>query len=396
MEQIIVSGNTNHYVSIAPAYREAYRNLKILAGDGNYWALLAVHEINSLLSSNVFKPNVYTHLEAGTNGYKVYKLALPGCTVYAHKQASGFFIYRIDAGSSFHDLQKGKEKPGLHSVAMSEQGEWQPNFVANGRVNQESGRLVAVSGQNKDIRDAIEKSVDAMTASSVHMDDLTLRGFDLHFTPVEEQTDNQESNRKIAANPETSQVFRESALLLAMSMERVKNIKMIRWVTEGDGSGVMTQAMQILKDKQVSFEGSKHKVFFSGISTSLVKAEQLSRDLKLDTARYSHSRNYLVPGQLFGAGLFSGYAATWKRFRQDKKHTLLKMSADTFNETSKLAGPVTLGMGVAVGLGMPVMNAALPVALTFVLAVGPKAISKGKTLVQAWLPQLYKDIKRKL
>lgn len=396
MDLTIVSGNTNHYVSIAPEYRSTYNDLKRLGGAGNYWALLAVHEINSLLSSNVFKPNVYTHVETGTNGYKVYKLVLPGCVAYAHKQASGFFIYRIEASSSFHTSQVERKKPGLHCVSMSNEGQWEENFAADGMVNKEPGRLVAVSGQYKNIETAIEKSVDAMTASSVHIDDLTLRGFDLHFTPVEKQTDIQTSKLQAANNPETSQALHESALLLAMSMERAKNINMVRWVTEGNGSGVMTQAMQILKDKKISFKGTKHKVFFSGISTNLVKAEQLSRELELDTSRYSHSRNYLVPGQLFGAGLLGGYAATWRRFRQDKKHTLLKMTADTVNETSKLAGPVGLGLGVAVGLGMPLMNVALPAALTVALAVGPKAISKGKTLVQSWLPRLYKDIKRRL
>lgn len=396
MEQIIVSGSTNHYVSIAPEHRSTYNDLKRLAGAGNYWALLAVHEINSLLSSNVFKPNVYTHVEAGTNGYKIYKLVLPGCTVYAHKQGSGFFIYRIEADSSFHKLQEGLKKPGLHSVVRSEQDRWQSSFVANGKVNLEAGRLVAVSGQHATIKEAIENSVDAMTSSSVNIDDLTLRGFDLHFTPPVNRTEVEESNRQIAANPETSKALHESALLLAMSMTGAKNIKMVRWVTEGAGSGVMTQAMQILKDKNISFRDTKHKVFFSGISTNLVKAEQLARDLELDIRRYNYSRNHLVPGQLFGAGLFSGYAATWKRFRQDKKHTLLKMSADAFNETSKLAKPVTIGLGVAVGLGVPVMSVALPAALTFALAVGPKAVSKGATLVEAWLPKLYKNIKGKL
>jgi hypothetical protein len=396
MDQIIVKGSKKHYVSLSDSCHVTYLNMRLLANRGNYWALTAVKEIEALLACNVFKPNVFTYEEAGTNGYAIYKLILPGCVAYAHKIGTGFFIYHLKASLNYQALQESSAKPGLHRIEFKNKQFQSAEVVKNGQIKPMDRRIVTVSDQHRFLTKAIKRSIRAIGSApnGSKSDDLEGSGFDMHYTPQDEvkKPIGGLYNRKQAANPQLSKDLHESALLLANTMESSLSFKHIRWITEDGGSGVMTQAMKILKDKKINFSGAEHKIFFSNITTDLVKAEQLARDLGLTTSRLTHSRNPFNPHQLFGAGLLGGHQAAWRRYKQEKTHTALKLSTDMVRETSKLVGiPAAFGISgvaVATSVGIPAAVFALPAGLTVALTIG---LPLGTKMAEAMLPDLYES-----
>jgi hypothetical protein len=400
MEKIIIAGNPKHYVSLSADHHNTYLGLMQMAKDGNYWATVICKELHALLSGQ-FKPNVFMHQEQGTNGYAVYKMVLPGCTAYLHKDAKGgFYIYRLEASMDYQQMQRDGDKPGLHNVVKGSDS-WPTTFVPDGQIKAMPGRIVAVSDQHKNLMRAAEDCAEAITkAPSVggSSAELSRDGFDMHYTPGPKRFGGMGSleQRQQAAHPETQASIHESALLLAHTMEQALPIKSVRWITEGGGAGIMTQSLQILKNKGLNFKESQHKIFFCNIRTDLVKADQLARDMGLTTERLTHSRNLLNPDQLFGAGIFAGYTSSWHRYRQEDKHSILKFSADVASETGRMVAlPGAFGVGSAATMGLSPEQLLGPSALVFVVAAAPKAIAMGNKLLQAWAPRLHREIMKR-
>ena len=396
MEAQLIAGSPNYGVAIAPEYAATYANIKAMA-KSSYAAFIVKRELEALLG-NGFKDSVYTTTEVGNGGYATYKMVLPGCVAYFHKNAQGcFYIYHLEANFEYLDLQRKGAKPGLHRVENKDR-QWMTEFAENGQIKTSPGRVVAISDSGSSLEEAVGAVVPVITSAPEIGESkkaLKLDGFDLHFTPGKTRFGGMR-NRIQAAQPETTSSLNESALLLANTMQYAVKTKMVSWITQGGGSGIMTQALQILKDKNIDFSGTEHQIFFSGITTNLVKAEQLARDLGLETGRLTHSRNPLNLNQLLGPGLLNGYAAAWQRYRQEKAHTTLKFSADIVRETSQLTSvPALFGLSASAALGVPAAALAMPAGVMFMIAAGPKILSGGNKLFEAWFPEQYRKLSGK-
>ena len=115
-------------------------------------------------------------------------------------------------------------------------------------------------------------------------------GFDLHFTPGTKKTGGL-INYKEATRPLDNESLYESAQLLARIMYDARNIEGVGWVAEYGGSGVLTQAMKILADRNVTLEN--HTVFLYRPRTSPNEAYKLAEKLKLN-----------IPGEFSKRGMF--------------------------------------------------------------------------------------------
>ena len=305
----------------------------------------------------------------------------------------------MDVSGDYLEAQRKGKKPGLFQVTLKDEG---PDtvFQPSGQLKPEQDRVVAISDQHKNAKKAAT-SVEEHLANApigggaIH---IKKRGFDLHFTPGVKKIGGL-VNAQQARSAFSDKSLHESALLLAQTMESAREISGVSWITEGGGSGVMTQAMGILKNKGIRFDDNMHHVFFSHLTTSLVQAEQLARDIGLKFDSRSAAVNRLRPDELVGGlGFCGGYIAAWNRFQQDPERTALMLSGDIYRETlgSKNAA-ATLGVtaaAVATAVGLSTGGANPSALATLATALGG-AVGVGVTLTQAWLPKYYHLIKKK-
>lgn len=387
-------------VAIKPELAPVYRNMERLAKQGNHWARLCVYHLQSL-SSNQFKNNVFVHDNGRLEQFGEYTMILPGCRASFRKNQKGqFYIYALEADANFLELQKQGKAPSLFRVAKSDKKSWDLEFIPNGDIKHEKGRIVAISDQQRLISEATNSCARAIGGAPIGGGSYVskLNGFDMHFTPGKHKIGGLR-NIGQARNAATSRDLHESALLLANTMERSRKVNGVSWISDNGGSGVLTQAMRILKDKKISFKDTGHHAFFSNLTTDLVTIEQLARDLEISFSRTTHKRNFLHPDQLIGAGVLSGYRASWNRFRKDKNHSVLKLGTDTVKETSGFSSAAgTLGLSsaaVAAAFGVSASSIALPAGIAFAVAIGPKIFKAGSALAEAWMPNQYDKIKGK-
>ncbi|MDH5653112.1 MAG: hypothetical protein OEZ39_14745 [Gammaproteobacteria bacterium] len=186
----------------------------------------------------------------------------------------------------------------------------------------------------------------------------------------------------------------ESALLLARTMYEAKDIQGVHWVSNWGGSGVLTQAMQILVDQGVKLD--KHAVFLNRPTTRQSKVVELALKLGLKpdggTAKSRFGPNELI-GKL---GIFDGYLTAYERMKNDDSYTKLKLAGDIVRETSNIkgAGGVVVAVGAALGLASGVSGSTAAL-IAFAGAMGNVA-NMGMSLVETWLPERYNQIKKKI
>ena len=206
---------------------------------------------------------------------------LPGLKATVVRWLSGqFCITELDMDDNYYHVTKEAkqgERLGLYRAKLDKlKDHWLTRFVESGKIERQSNRLVAVADANYGTaREAASYSSDGMVeflgkdTSSLH----TI-GCDLHFTPGQKPLGN-----LIRYNPACVDRSRASAILLAASMEGARNIKNVRWVADSGGSAILTQAMQILVDKNLSLDG--HTVYFYKPKTSPAAALHLAHKLNL-------------------------------------------------------------------------------------------------------------------
>ena len=329
-----------------------YSAMQAKAKAGNHWARICVNELESLCSGHVRK-NVYVQGNGLQEEFGEYSVILPGCRASFRKNSSGaFYIYALEVDGNFTELQQDEEKPGLYNVKKDGK-EWKTELVIQGNIKERKNNLVTISDQIDRVDFAAILAPQAMTESGrASTGFLESNGFDLHFTPGKKRIGGL-ANLKQAYNAETNSSLHESAILLAGTMESARNIKDVTWVSERGGSGVLTQAMRILKERGVNFSASGHKAFFSNLQTNLGNAEGLARDIGIAFDGKSHSKEMINVNQLLGSGLFGGFVNPVKRFIKDDKYSALNCISDTGAEVGshkELYGKVTGSAGVVLGL----------------------------------------------
>ena len=292
----VVAGNSAGIkVTATPQIASAYSNLQRLAKQGNHWARICVENINSL-SSGHFKNNVFVQSD-GLGKFPEFSMILPGLIIQLRKRSnSDYVIFNIGMDSNYQSLQKTFKKPGLFKVKKIE-GKLAATFMPDGNILADKNRVVTISDQHESPEKAAINSQSAASNSPMAAH-ASRGGFDMHFTPG---TFNIGGLKRLdqARNADTCPELRESALILAKTMQDARKTEGVNWISQGGGSGVLTQAMRILKEQGADFKKAEHYVFFSDLTTNLVKAESLARDIGMKFERQTKSINYFrVPPKI--------------------------------------------------------------------------------------------------
>ena len=396
---VIAGGSAGVRVRANPATKPVMENLVKMAKKGNHWAAVVVREISSLTSGH-FKNSVYVKQKQSGDKRVMFTMVLPGCEAKILKRANGeYLLYELNVDNSYHESQQSASKPALYR-ASKKLGAWSAELAQNGRVHNEKNRIVAITDQYEDPNDAARKVshfvAEAPIGGGSYIDS---DGFDMHFTPGEHKIGGMARIHQ-ARNSESDESLHETALLLADTMKNAKNTKQVRWISERGGCGVLTQAMQILKEKRVSFADSNHLVFFSYPTTQLTKAESLAREIGMKFDRDTKKVDRLNLDQMVGGlGVCGGHIAAWNRFKSDPEQTALKLGADLFKETmdsKSAASTVAISVGaVTAALGVTAGGAGVGAVATLAAGIGSVA-GLGVKLTKAWLRDHYNNVASKL
>ena len=325
-------------------------------------------------------------------GIEEFFLILPGCKATVEKQSNGQFrILYIEVDTNYGELQKKALKPGLWR-AINTGSEWSASYVKNGHIKDNDNRVVAITDSgHPEPKDALDDSSSHVISAPISVGEISLikDGYDMHYTPGTGIIGGMVNARK-AAMAERDPSLHESALTLAKTMYSARNLKNVRWLSVRGGSGVLTQAMQILADQGIILKS--HYVQFSSPTTNLSKAVLLAQRLKLSKLRnYHHNRNMADPNQAIGGGVLSNYVVPYHRLKHDEDYDSLKFIGDIYKGTGaiKAATVTTLAIGSAVGL---TSGASVPAALMVIGTIAGTA-SLAPKLTEAYLPRLHNKIK---
>lgn len=401
--RVIAGQHSGIPVTIDANLYPLFESMATLAKGGSHWASLAVRQL-SALSSGHFKKNVYIQCNGRLDEFGEYTVILPGCKASFRKNASGaFYIYALEADVEYASKQQDLHKPGLFNV-VSGRGGWQPSFIATGKIEKRGINLVAISDRMIRLDHAVELAADSIANAGLRAGDIELNGFDLHFTPGRKSIGGMR-NLQQAYGAETDSELHESAILLAKTMASSRSIEGITWISERGGSGVLTQAMRMLKEGGVNFKETKHRAFFSDVQTNIGRAEQLAREIGLKFDGKSHVKSLFNINQLLGSGLFGGFVNPIKRrILRENQYSTLKCLSDMGTEFkqhksaygSVIAAPAAvkafyassagLGAAFAAGSGVVIMITSVGAA-----AVGSYAMYKGiSALGKSYLPMAFK------
>src|SRR5690606_19803613 len=245
------------------------------------------------------------------------------------------------------------------------------------RITTDKDRVVTISDYYTDLDEAAE---NCARAAKEPRDSYTIdrRGFDMHFTPGTGKIGGLKP--LTSQNPTRSRAIRESAFLLAETMAASRNVDGVYWVSQGGGSGVLTQALQILKRLKVNFEDTGHHVYFSGPSTNLVKAQNLVFDLNLKLERKAYSIGLLT-------NVSDTVKAPWHRRQRDpENYSRVQMGVDMCKGAPQL---LVGGAAIASSFGLGGLGG-------FIVGAGVAGFTALAAVTRSVAPGAHDKIKGKL
>ena len=351
---IIVAGqNCGIRILCTPKAYETYKEMDALNKKGNHWARLIVKGIAALSSGrhtdNVFVKKGYGMTYAQIRGS--FYVSLPGVlATFEDLDGTSYVLTHFKADTAYFKHQQQATKPGLWRVRKDEYQQWSSEFIRNGHLSpKHKHRHVAIADRsylNPDF--AARSAADGLSSINDSIRSIIEKdGFDLHYTPGGKRIAGLQ-NLKEAYRASSASSLRESAQLLANTMYRAKDMDSVYWYSDWGGSGVLTQAMRILRDQEIKLQ--KHAVLMNHPTTLPSVAESLARQLGLDPIKGAKKGVY--PSELLGRALtLDTPLGAIRRWHEDEKYTGKQLALDggkkLFGVGDTLSGAI--GLGGAIG-----------------------------------------------
>lgn len=370
----IAGHHSGKRISCKPELVPTFQNLRRAARSGNYWATIAVRELDSLSSGLDGKSNVYFRPgdKDGNSGMQRIAVFLPGLKATLLRWSDGNFrIVELELDGMYELTKQAVEhtRLGLYRVEPSNQNGkhgWETRYEPTGEVHKVYGRIITVSdaGYANANHAAREIVPSAMKGPNIPADRIADEGCDLHFTPGPKRL-----GGLVAYNALNINDSRSSARLLAETMIKAKDLDKAVWVTHRGGSSVFTQAMQILADKGITLTG--HTAYLYKPKTSPAQSLRLAH--KLD----------MTLNEVFAQTGLVGTASLWSVAKQRYNN-----SKDMYNKRYThlwLSGIMTAAgtVGTAVG-GASLMGASIPMvgAIVTVITTTGTVYALGQSVVK--------------
>lgn len=377
-------------IEATPQAKMVFNNLEAQA-KSNYWAHMIVSGINALCSGQMSVDNVFVKQQGRTTGAQgqEFYVVLPGCTASMRKLATGRYkLLHMTADENYFEQQISSKRPGLYTVNRNND-RWNADFIDNGSITNKENRFVVItersaSPPSQSLDESYNYFKDNPLTTSFVLESNT--GFDMHYTPGDKKIGGM-VNLKQAANAQTDSDLHESALLLAESMSKASNVEGVQWISERGGAGVLTQALRILADQNITLQ--KHSVFLCHPTTRQSVLVDLSLKVGLGQPRQISKNSILRPGELIGGlGFGGGYVTAYHRLKKDQNYDGYKFTADVTKESISLKSAAGTAATVGTAVGLTAGGASLSAVAVFAGAVVGIA-GLGKVLTEAYLPRLY-------
>lgn len=392
---VIAGTQSGAIVELNRTQTQFYNNLLKLKRQGNYWAALIIKELQSLSSGHI-KRNVFVNPQTLSTPYTSFEMLLPGCRASVLKCTSGkYLVWKMKLDDKYTTLQSEGVKPGLYHVSKSE-NHWKSSFKESGEISSLNYPVISISDGSGNLTTAASDCANHLSKSSqIGSLPLQKEGFDMHYTPGESIGGLKQINQALFAGSHSS--IRESAQLLAYTMERAKNTDTVLWLTQAGGSGVLTQAMEILRSRGIRFDENNHRVYFSHPTTSYVVAQNLAMELGMKFDRDNLSIHPFNLNELVGGMCVLGsYVAGYQRVKNDPEYNALNYGVDSLKGVSRNWQAISLTAGCATAVSAVLNAGGSAVAIPAVITAATATAGLGKTLFQQWLPERYRRFVGKL
>jgi len=305
--------NSDQSVDMTPEATQSYQTLVQLAeNDSYYWAKIAVSMVDELLSGRLRENSILIASNPTSQADRhEFVLTLPGCKVHFEKSSAGHCsagsckVLSLDVDTSYGESVEASRKPGLYSATRIEDG-WDVDRKPCGLITEEKNRLVAICDSvYESPSEAAEIVARRICQAPMSGGALMVKddGFDLHYTPGDKSFGGWKNYRK-AVRPNEITEAHESALLLARTMYRAKDVKGVAWISEDGGSAVLTQAMTILSERGIKLP--KHTAFLFNPTTppdiALKAAQSVSLNLH---SEFTKCRSFNIVGNGIGLATYN-------------------------------------------------------------------------------------------
>ncbi|WP_157520428.1 hypothetical protein [Microbulbifer agarilyticus] len=257
-------------------------------------------ELNALTTGMQGKNNVYVRpgerqISTGNAQYYVF---LPGLKATVVRWPNDqFCITKLVMDEHYYQITNNAEsntRLGLYRAKSDgHTNGWKVRHVPDGKVLPQASRIVTISdGHYPTAADAARYSADGVRDFlGADTSSLSVNGCDLHYSPAKK-----ELGGLFCYNALATDDSRGSAVHLANSMEKAQGVKNVRWIADAGGSVVLTQAMQILADKNISLTG--HTVYLHKPKTSPAKVVRLAHELDLNVNKKIANTGLSVSGAI--------------------------------------------------------------------------------------------------
>ncbi len=265
-ELLISTPKLGKEVSFAPTLKEKGLQLKRAARQGYYYPMLAMKHLNALSTGlsgrrNVFIPNIN---DFKANTFQKVVVYVPGIMATVERRANDTLVVTdLQLSDGYDSIERGsREKPGVYQVSTQDSS-IKFEYKSNGRITPKDDRNVVVADTGyPSPRKAAENTLKRL--ETLFNSDAALKSdFDMFYSPAGSRLGGMWNY-----NPLVLKEGYGFAGLLADAMEQAKNHKGVVWASDRSGSVVLTQALQILANKNVSFGEQKHIVKMRQPTTS--------------------------------------------------------------------------------------------------------------------------------
>lgn len=225
--------------------------------------------------NNVYIPNIN---DFKTNALQRVVVYVPGFKATVERRSNGNLVvteFKPDGGYE-GITRRSREKPGVYQVRNVPGKLPRLEYKRNGRISPENGRnvIVADTRYSTPLVAATEAGLSLKKTTSKHVTEIGV--FDIFYSPVKNKLGGMRSY-----TPEVHTSGYLFAGLLADAIERSQKQTGVTWISEQSGSVILTQALQALALKKLSFEKGRHRVCMHNPTISPVPALRAISDLKM-------------------------------------------------------------------------------------------------------------------
>ncbi|WP_018275159.1 hypothetical protein WKI13_02490 [Teredinibacter turnerae] len=330
-------------VIFAPALEKEYHLLKE-AAKKFYYPKLAMEHLAALSTGlngkrNVFIPNTNEFM---ANTFQKVVVVVPGIMATVERRPNdSLVVTNLVLSDAYKSLPKNSsEKPGVYQVSR-EKGSPEINYKSNGRITPKDERKVVIADtSHANPLDAANSAVDKLDKMFGRQAALKC-DFDLFYSPVGRSLGGMRNY-----NPIVHKEAYAFSALLADAIEQSINHKGVEWTSQGSGSVVLTQALEVLTHKNISFKEQKHVITMYKPTTdpgfTLLAANKLGMkaDKKLLSGNFRASATSIISNVARARNLEDPYG--WKDYKND----LLDGSMTTVGAATGATGAVATGAGL--------------------------------------------------